>query len=329
MKIQKGAEIIIRDWVRLRGREKLLIVSSRRYEAETASLKQAAYRMTSHVELLLLDELSLYVGTYFNEREGAFDTYDVIIGATEYSLITTKAVKRAIARRKRFLSLPLSTNDGRSMLSYDFLQANPAKSKIMANVMLDYFYSASRIHIQTARGTDLHLCIKGRRAGYFNGCCKDGKGLSSASVEVYVPIVEDATEGTLVLDGSMGYTGRVEHPVEIVLNSGRMTHIENNESGRQLKDYIGRFQDHRMYIASEFGIGLNTYSRCLGRCYIEDESAYGTFHIGFGRNIALGGVQDAVGHFDLVAHNADIYVDNQMIMEQGKIMILEPHIYVQ
>lgn len=83
-----------------------------------------------------------------------------------------------------------------------------------------------------------------------------------------------------------------------------------------------------MLTASEFGIGLNTYARCLGRCYIEDESAYGTFHIGFGRNIALGGVQDAVGHYDLVAYDADIYVDNQMIMEQGRIMILEPHIYI-
>lgn len=329
MKIQKGAEIIIRDWIRLRGRERLLIVSSGRYQAETAALKQAARNITGHVELLLLDELSMHVGAYFNEREAAFDAYDVIIGAAEYSLITTKAVKRAIARKKRFLSLPLSTNDGRSMLSYDFLQADPIKSKIMANVMLDYFYTASRIDIKTAGGTDLHLCIRGRRAGYFNGCCRDGKGLSSASVEIYVPIVEDRTEGTLVLDGSMGYIGRVEQPVEIIFNGGRITYIENNVSGRKLNDYISCFEDHRMYTASEFGIGLNTYSRCRGRCYIEDESAYGTFHIGFGRNIALGGMQDAVGHFDLVAHNADIYVDNQMIMEQGKIMILEPHIYVQ
>lgn len=50
-----------------------------------------------------------------------------------------------------------------------------------------------------------------------------------------------------------------------------------------------------MVVAAEFGIGLNTHSRCAGNCYIEDESTYGTFHIGFGRNIALGGVQDASG----------------------------------
>ncbi len=328
MNIQKGAEIIVRDWVRLRGRERLLIVSSRRYQAEMQALLNAAQKISSHVELLVLDELSMYVGTYFNEREDAFDAYDAIIGAAEYSLITTKAVKRAVSRRKRFLSLPLSTNDGNSMLTYEFLRVDTAKSKIMAAAMLDYYQSASRIDIQTSLGTDLHLSMKGRRAGFFNGCCRDGRGLSSASVEAYVSIVENATEGTLILDGSMGYIGMVDSPVEIRLHNGRITFIENNRSGRKLREYLGRFQDERMLHASEFGIGLNTYSHCRGCCYIEDESAYGTFHIGFGRNIALGGVQDAVGHFDLVAHNADIYVDNQMIMEQGRIMILEPHIYI-
>lgn len=328
MNIQRGAEIIIRDWVRLRGRERLLIVSSRRYTAEAEALRQAAERISSHVDLLMLDELSMYVGMYFNDREDAFDAYDAVIGASEYSLITTKAVKRAISRRKRFLSLPLSTNDGTSLLSYDFLRMDTAKSKIMAAAMLDYYRSASKVNIKTSLGTDLQLSIKGRKAGFFNGCCRDGNGLSSASVEVYTSIVENSTQGTFVLDGSMGYIGIVKSPVAIRLCGGKITEIENNESGRRLKEYIRRFQDARMYTASEFGIGLNTYSRCLGRCYIEDESAYGTFHIGFGRNIALGGVQDAVGHFDLVAHNADIYVDNQMVMDQGKITILEPHIYI-
>ena len=65
-----------------------------------------------------------------------------------------------------------------------------------------------------------------------------------------------------------------------------------------------------------------------GNCYIEDESTYGTFHIGFGRNIALGGVQDASGHYDLVTHAPCIYVDNRMIMDHGQLTVLEPSIYI-
>lgn len=328
MDIGQGARIIIRDWVQLRSRERLLIVSSRRYQTEADALLHAARQVSSHIDIMMLDELSIYAGAYFNGRENAFDDYDAVIGAAEYSLITTKAVRRVISRKKRFLSLPLSTNDNRSMLSYDFLKADTVKSKIMAAAILDYYQSASRIDIKTPLGTNLNLCTKGRRAGFFNGCCRDGKGLSSASVEVYVSIVETMTRGTLILDGSMGYIGTVESPVAIQICDGKITSIEDNPSGRRLKEYISLFQDDRMLTASEFGIGLNTYSKCCGRCYIEDESAYGTFHIGFGRNIALGGIQDAVGHFDLVAHNADIYIDNQMVMDHGKITVLEPHIYI-
>ena len=49
----------------------------------------------------------------------------------------------------------------------------------------------------------------------------------------------------------------------------------------------------------------------------EDESAFGTFHIGFGRNLALGGSHNACGHFDLVTHNPTIIVDDKVIMNKG------------
>ncbi|MGI6602010.1 MAG: peptidase, partial [Saccharofermentanales bacterium] len=58
--------------------------------------------------------------------------------------------------------------------------------------------------------------------------------------------------------------------------------------------------------------------------YIEDESAYGTFHVGFGRNLALGGTLEANGHYDLVSHRPSIYVDNRQIMDDGIIIIPEP-----
>ena len=94
-----------------------------------------------------------------------------------------------------------------------------------------------------------------------------------------------------------------------------------------MENYMEEYRDPRIYIGGEFGIGLNSYSRCLGNCYIEDESAYGTFHIGLGRNLALGGKQNANGHFDLVCLEPDIYTDNRQIMQQGKIIIPEPVVY--
>ena len=44
-------------------------------------------------------------------------------------------------------------------------------------------------------------------------------------------------------------------------------------------------------------------------------------------NIALGGIHEASSHFDLVAHEPDVYADNRKIMEKGKIIIPEPQVY--
>ena len=102
--IQHGADIIIRDWVRLRAGERLLIVSSQKYAVEVAAMQQAAQTVGGVADVLMLDDLHEQVGQYFDDREDAFDPYNAVIGAAEYSLITTRAVKRVIARRNRGLN---------------------------------------------------------------------------------------------------------------------------------------------------------------------------------------------------------------------------------
>lgn len=157
------------------------------------------------------------------------------------------------------------------------------KSRIMASIIMACYQNASHIHVTTELGTNLDFNIEGRVPGFFNGCCHDGQWPFLCRVEVYVAPVESDTNGTLILDGSMGYIGIVDSPVRVELRGGRIVEIEDNASGRRLKQFLARFHDpENMVVAAEFGIGLNTHSRCAGNCYIEDESTYGTFHIGFG-----------------------------------------------
>lgn len=325
--IERGARIIIENWVRIRPWDKLLIVTSKEYRAEAQELRKQAVKRARSVNTLLVENKGRYVGVFFDENEEIFDPYTAIIAATEYSLVTTKAAKRAISRHKKFLSLPLSTNNGKSMLEFDFLMMDTKKSRLMAEVIMKYLRHSSRIHVTTPAGTDLQMGKKGRNPRFFNGVVKDGKGYSSASIEVYVPIEETKTEGIMMLDGSLGYIGKAEEVTRIEFREGRIVKIEETPTGIRLKNYMEAYKDSRIYIGGEFGIGLNSYSRCVGDCYIEDESAYGTFHIGLGRNLALGGVQNAKGHFDLVCLEPDIYADNRQLMQEGKIILPEPNVY--
>ena len=326
-KIQRGAAIVIRDWMQLQSGDTLLIVIDRCHEREERALREAAEGDGIHVKTIFADNPEFTVGVYFDEHAGAFDGFWHIIGATTYSLVTTLAAKRAIRRGGHFLSLPLSTNDGRSMLEYDFLMMDVKKSKVMAEVLMHTMRDSDHIRAVTKAGTELYFRKHRRRAGFFNGDVRDGKGYSSSSFEVYVPIEEDRTEGIGVLDGSYGYIGPVREPFRLQFEKGRITRIEDSESGRKLSRYLDGFHDPNMRAAGEFGIGINSFSRCLGNCYIEDESAYGTFHIGLGRNLALGGRQKATGHFDIVFKEPTLFVDNRMIMQDGRITLDDPGIY--
>lgn len=325
--LERGAQIVIDDWMKIKNRDRMLIVTSDKYKSEADALRKYALKKDAYIDTMIMKNAGKQVGVYFDENEMIFDDYNAIIGATDYSLVTTRATKRAIEKGSRFLSLPLSVNNGQSMLSYDFLKMDTKKSKMMANLIMKYIENSSMIQIVTKTGTNLKFYKRGRKPGVFNGVANDGQAYSSASFEIYIPIEETKTEGIMVVDGSLGYIGRPKEPVRITLSQGKINEIEQNKSGVLLKDYIEKYQDPNMYVASELGIGLNSYSKCEGNCYIEDESAYGTFHIGFGRNIALGGVHDASGHFDLVGFKPDIYADNRKIMEKGRIIAPEPQIY--
>lgn len=325
--IERGAQIIIRDWMRIRFWDKLLIVTNEKYLLEASLLKKYALKKNASVDLMIMEKAGRTVGVLFDENETLFDGYTAIIGATDYSIVTTKATKRAIKRGSRFLSLPLYVNNSKSMLSYDFITMDTKKSKLMAKVIMKYICNSSMLHITTNIGTDIRVYKRDRMPGFFNGVAKDGNGFSSASFEIYVPIEETETEGEMIVDGSLGYIGRPEEPIKVKFSKGNIVEIEQNPSGDRLKKYIDEYNDSNMYVSSELGIGLNSYAKCEGNCYIEDESAYGTFHIGLGRNIALGGTHEANGHFDLVSLKPDIYADNRKIMHQGRIIIPEPQVY--
>ncbi len=325
--MERGAKIVVEKWMRVKPWDKLLIVTTREHTEEAEVIRRFAGERVHSVNTLVVEDTGRHVGVFFDTNAEVFDPYSAVIAATDYSLVTTKAAKRAIQKHKKFLSLPLSTNDGRSMLEYDFMTMDTKKSRLMAKVIMKYLRHSKFIHVTTPAGTDLKVYKENRNPGFFNGVIKDGKGYSSASIEAYVSIEETKTAGVLVVDGSFGYIGSPREPVRVLFEQGRVREIEDSPEGRRLLHYMEDYRDDRIFIGGEFGIGLNSYSRCLGNCYIEDESAYGTFHIGLGRNLALGGMQNANGHFDLVCLEPDIYTDNRQIMQQGKIIIPEPVVY--
>jgi len=322
---RRGIKIIVDKWLNIRSGEAVLIITDVQHWDEMKEVQKYAQSLGARVDVRMLpSDYTQSMSDNFDELADVMQNHEVIIGATHYSLVTTEVVKRAVRGGSRFLSLPMATNDKRSILEYGFLTMNTDKARIKAHLLLKHINESTVINITTRKGTDLKFRKIGRKASYFNGKAKDNKGFTSSSFEVYLAVEEDQTFGECVVDGSLGYLGKVGKPFKIHFDSGRLVDIEQNEFGRTLDKYMKSFNDERIYHVGELGIGLNTYSKCEGRCYIEDESAYGTAHIGFGRNNALGGNFDANGHFDIVFREPTIYADNRLIMDKGSIVLPDP-----
>lgn len=317
MDINQGARIIVQQWLQAKPEHVLHFITDETKLREAEAFLAAAEQCGAVPKLTVLSSGSVQSGSTVEEMKRVMSYADAVVGATTDSFITSNAVRYALRRGTRFLSLPLSTNDGSSLLENDFLRMNPAAAARLGWYMKQALQWGSSVHITTALGTDLRLSVKGRKAGLFCGLAPRSGTISSASFEIYVPPVETATDGTVVLDGSMGYIGLVTEPLTLRFRSGYLSEIADTPSGRRLREYIDGFSDPEMLCAAELGIGLNRLSRCRGASYIEDESTYGTFHIGLGRNLALGGKHDAAGHFDIVTHAPTIRVDGKIIMQDG------------
>ena len=320
--IETGVSIILHDWLNVKSDETIHFITDETHMREANAIRLWAYGADANLKVTILNSQLVQKGDVIEKMTDIFCKEDVIIGATDFSFITTNAIRTAVKKGARFLSLPLSCTDGSSLLENDFIQMDPKVTYRDAKKILAVMKGARHVHVTTKKGTDMHFDIEGRKAGYFNG--KAGrKGLiGSSSFEVFVAPNEDKTRGVLYLDASFGYLGLVNNTVKCTFENGRLISAESEGNDASiLLDYIRSFDSPNMFKPGELGIGLNRISKTRGVSYIEDESAYRTFHIGMGRNIGLGGTQEAGGHFDIITNEPTITVDRKTIMKNGDLVI--------
>ena len=120
-KMVRGARIIMRDWVKVHPGDKICLVTSVKHYGEVRLLQNAAEDLGGVVSILFVEQEGIHVGDYFDMNPQIFRPYDVIVGASDYSIITTRAAEIAVSSGKKMLSLPLSVNNGESMLGFDFI----------------------------------------------------------------------------------------------------------------------------------------------------------------------------------------------------------------
>ncbi|MFC4802173.1 aminopeptidase [Neobacillus sp. GCM10023253] len=231
---------------------------------------------------------------------------DVAVCITQHSLTHTQARKQAAAAGTRIATMPGITED---MFLEGAISADYTKVKELTEEVTELLTEGREVLIEKD-GYSLSFSIEGRNGVPSTGMyLNKGESGNLPSGEAYIAPVEGSARGQILIDGSLAGIGRLETPVLLTLEEGRIVNAEGDDAGRLLEilgDGDGR-------CLAEFGIGTNDKARITG-VVLEDEKVYGTIHVAFGSNNTFGGTISAGVHIDGVVKNPAFYIDGKQII---------------
>ncbi len=257
---------------------------------------------------------------------------DVVIYVLETETLRKESneidLSREVAFRHHLITLPLQYK-GRVCMMPGFTE------EMLGAVMIDYQALDNRcrrlqeiladktVRVTSELGTDVSFSLKGRKFVIDNGdLSRPGLHGNVPAGEIYTAPVEDAMDGRLVIDGSVGSLGMVERPFRIRLEGGVIKDLQPiGGKGRVFEKFaeICEFDAPATKTVGEFGIGLNPGAKIIGNMLL-DEKVEGTVHFAFGDSYGLGRSSSEF-HTDLLITNPSIFVEGECIMDKGKFVL--------
>jgi leucyl aminopeptidase (aminopeptidase T) len=309
--LSKAAKTALTKCMALKKKESLLIVTdSKKKKLAKAFLKEAE-KICDNCRLV-----EIPIGNVHGEEPpkniaSELKKCDVAFLITTKSLSHTKARKDACKAGVRITSMPGITGDmAKRAIDVDYNKISKLNKRLCRILT-----KGNRVKVKNNKGTDLEFGIKGRKCFDGNGLyAKKGSFGNLPSGEVCLAPLEGTTNGTLIVDESVGGLGKVDKKIIIQIKGGYMAAVKGGRIAKKFKSY---FKKKKYCQVAELGIGTNPKARAKGTT-LEDEKVLGTAHVAFGNNLSFGGNINVPLHLDCVFSKPTIFVDGKLIMKNGK-----------
>jgi 2,5-dihydroxypyridine 5,6-dioxygenase len=189
---------------------------------------------------------------------------------------------------------------------------------------------AKRMHVTSAAGTDLRIDLPGAKMGGTWGVADEPGRLDhwpGGLVACYP--VANAVNGVVVLDrGDLNLTFKryLESPVTLrIENDYAVEVIGESLDADMTRSYLEAWGDRGAYGSAHLGWGMNPKARWDSLMMfdrgdingVEQRAFAGNFLYSTGANKHAG--RYSLGHFDLPMRNCTITLDNDVIVERGKL----------
>ena len=317
--IEKSCRIIIEQCMALKSNESCLIVSDHLLRYIGESLHKNCLKITKKSKLVLTSIPKTH-GTEPPENIARqMLNYDVILMPTAKSLSHTRARKAASKKGARIASMPGITVDMmQRALNVDFYRIREQNKKLISMLK-----GRSKITIKSENKTDASFFVKGRSWISDDGIyTKKGAFGNLPAGEIFIAPLEGKTEGTLIVDASIGGIGKVDKKIKIAIKEGFAQEIKGGSAAKIFMEIIDEKNDFssnnnffpkNLYRnVAELGIGTN-YKAIITGNVLEDEKVSGTCHVAFGNNRHFGGRVDVPFHVDVVIKKPNIFADGRLI----------------
>ncbi|MBA4695782.1 MAG: hypothetical protein H2069_00155 [Legionella sp.] len=299
--------------------DKGLILCNPETQAIAEAFVAQAQQKQCHMALKILPPLQHHGQELDHATAKAMTSASLVISLCTYSLAHSKARLESAKGGGRFLSLPF--------YNWELLEDPSLKVDFRAQYDTVYAVSealtaAKQVHVTTSKGTDLYLDVKGRQGNACPGFVSNAGDLGSPpDIEANIAPIEDASEGILVIDGSITdpNLGLLSSPVTLHIAKGRIQQFIAQEAAQMdyLETLFHQEQGLRRVLA-ECGIGLNPAAKLTGTM-LTDEGSLGSVHFGFGSNATIGGENQVNFHLDFVCRDASLAVDGRYLLKEGQL----------
>lgn len=257
----------------------------------------------------------------------ALRTSALVVDCTVEGLLHARELKEILSEGARLMMI---SNEHPEIL--ERLMPNPALKKKI-DIGIDLLNRAKSMHVTSAAGTDLRINLDQAPARGSAGFVTEPGKVSywPGGLCLCFPR-QNTVNGTVVMnagDVNLTFKRYLEKPVALIIENDFVVDIQGDGlDARLLRSYFAAWNDQNAYGISHIGWGMNPAARWDSMVMYDKHDTNGTELRAFAGNflISTGANEHAgrftEGHFDLPLLDCTIDLDEQRIVEKGR--LLEP-----
>ena len=324
LELAKAAQILVRDMVKVKSGENILIYADTESDWRIVEETSKAVHNVGGKVAIMRYPAPRGVGEAADPDlpkplGAAMANCDIMIEfANKYLLYSTPWNKAMETQKVRYFCLSGMTTEmmARCIGHVDIPSLIHFQEKIA-----ELTGKARRMKITTPAGMDVEFENESRRPVFSEGIVTEKPGEYMLIGQVDWAPIEETINGTIVFDGSVwppDELGLIANPIFLEVKRGKVEEVKGGREARIFEKWLASFKDPAMYNVAHISYGCNPGAKLSGYI-VEDERVWGSVEWGLGYQAESfkGKAGPAKSHTDGICLNASIWMDGKQISKEG------------